>query len=195
MTQRMSREERRRQIADASLKLIGEHGLRAFTVAHIAKEVGLKDGSLFRHFKNKEGIVDAAIDRLEEILAETVPRGIAEPTVRLRLFFVSRVRAVVRHPGVRVLVLSNDLIHAGGAGVEARVDRLRMEAQEFMRSCLLEARDKGLMRREVDVEHLLVLLHGAVMSLVFLAGRGAGEEDVARRAEGVLDTLLGLLRS
>jgi len=93
MTTRMPTEQRRVQIADACMRLIGEKGLRAFTVAQIAQEVGIKDGSIFRHFKNKEEIVDAVLDRLEDILADTMPLPSDDPLERLSTFFSARVQS------------------------------------------------------------------------------------------------------
>ncbi len=194
MTQRMPTEERRAQIAEACMKLIGEQGLRAFTVAQIAQEVGIKDGSIFRHFKNKEEIVDAALDRLEEILAGTIPEPEENPLVRLSTFFLNRVSAVVNQPGVRALVLSDDLIHAGGPLVHERVMTMRRKAQEFLASCLHEAAEQDLIRQDIDIDDVVILLHGSVMSLVFLAKANALEGEVTDRARQVLDTLFAMLK-
>ncbi|MCD6499338.1 MAG: TetR/AcrR family transcriptional regulator [Deltaproteobacteria bacterium] len=194
MTTRMHTEERRVQIADACMKIIGEKGLRAFTVAQIAQEVGIKDGSIFRHFKNKEEIIDAVLDRLEEILADTIPSSVPDPLERLRTFFLNRVDAVVKQPGVRALVLSNDLIHAGGPAVFERVMRMRRKAQEYLRACLVEAAHAGLVRRDIDVDDVVILLHGAVMSLVFLSNANALHGAAEDRARQVLGTLLSMVQ-
>jgi AcrR family transcriptional regulator len=69
-TPRRSAEARRREIADAALCVIAAEGLGHFTALAIAREVGLTDGALFRHFPTKDAIVDAAIDRFEELLFE-----------------------------------------------------------------------------------------------------------------------------
>ena len=73
MTVRQPTEERRRQIADAALKVIAERGLGRFTTQAIAAEIGVTDATLFRHFASKEDIVLAALDRVEERLFEGFP--------------------------------------------------------------------------------------------------------------------------
>ncbi|MFZ1613040.1 MAG: helix-turn-helix domain-containing protein, partial [Holophaga sp.] len=73
MTTRKSTQERRREIADAAIKIIGERGLREFTAAQLAREVGIKDGTIFRHFKDMNEIKLTVLDRLQELL-ETAPR-------------------------------------------------------------------------------------------------------------------------
>ena len=48
---------RRQQIADAALEVIAELGLRGFTTQAVAARVGITDGTIFRHFKDKQEIV------------------------------------------------------------------------------------------------------------------------------------------
>ena len=48
MTTRMPTAERKAQIVDAAIKIIGEKGLREFTAAQIGREVGIKDDGQLR---------------------------------------------------------------------------------------------------------------------------------------------------
>ena len=82
---------RRRDIADAALKVIAEQGLARFTSLAIAREVGVSDAALFRHFATKEDIVLAVIDRVEEILFADFPPAERNPIDRLGLFFQRRI--------------------------------------------------------------------------------------------------------
>ena len=86
------------RIADAALKVIGEQGLARFTSQAIAREVGVSDAALFRHFATKEDIVLAVIDRVEEILFADFPPAGADPIERLGLFFRRRIAVIRRTP-------------------------------------------------------------------------------------------------
>ena len=55
--ERKPADDRRREIADAALRVIADHGLGRFTAVAMAREVGLTDAALFRHFPSKEAIV------------------------------------------------------------------------------------------------------------------------------------------
>src|SRR5512147_3249009 len=96
---RKAAEDRRREIADAALRVISAEGLGHFTALAIAREVGLTDGALFRHFASKEAIVDAAIDRVEELLFEGFPPEGEDPVERLGAFFARRVAVIRAQPG------------------------------------------------------------------------------------------------
>jgi len=50
---RESTEVRKQQIIEASLKIISEKGLGSLTTAEIAKEIGISEATIFRHFNSK----------------------------------------------------------------------------------------------------------------------------------------------
>jgi AcrR family transcriptional regulator len=52
---------RRQEIVDAAVHLIGTHGLRGTTVSRIAAAVGISRGALYRHFPNRETVLEAAL--------------------------------------------------------------------------------------------------------------------------------------
>jgi AcrR family transcriptional regulator len=52
--------ERREEIVDAALRLLGEVGLEGTTATRIAEAVGLTPGALYRHFDSRDAIVRAA---------------------------------------------------------------------------------------------------------------------------------------
>ncbi len=60
-----SRSTRTKQkILDASLSLFSSKGFRETTVRDIASAVGLQQGALYNHFKNKDAILTALLDML-----------------------------------------------------------------------------------------------------------------------------------
>lgn len=193
MTSRKPTEERRREIANAAIKIIGSQGLREFTTARLGEEVGIKDGSIFRHFKNKQEILSAVLDRIEEIMAVTVPRDIPDPLERLEAFVTARMRAVSAQPGLLSIVFSDQLTHAMGDRGSAGVAALRNRGRGFIRDCLVEAVEKGLIRPEIDVDSATLLISGMAMSLLFATKDGAVEgpiDDAERRAWRTLAQLL-----
>jgi AcrR family transcriptional regulator len=50
------------KIFDASVDLFSQKGFNAVTVREIAGQAGIREGSIYNHYKNKEAILDAIID-------------------------------------------------------------------------------------------------------------------------------------
>lgn len=57
-------EERRNEILDAAEKLFSEKGFDGTSTNDILDEVGIARGTLYYHFKSKEDILDAMIERM-----------------------------------------------------------------------------------------------------------------------------------
>lgn len=59
-------EERRNEILDAADELFGRKGFDGTSTNDILEKVGIARGTLYYHFKSKEDILDALIQRYEE---------------------------------------------------------------------------------------------------------------------------------
>lgn len=81
---------RRRLTADdwaaAALAAIGEGGLAAVAVEPLATRLGTTKGSFYWHFANRDALVDAALERWEQLHTEAVITTVeAEPDPERRL--------------------------------------------------------------------------------------------------------------
>ncbi|MFT3914886.1 MAG: TetR/AcrR family transcriptional regulator [Anaeromyxobacteraceae bacterium] len=185
-------EDRRREIADAALRVIAARGVGGFTALAIARELGLSDAALFRHFPSKEAIVAAAIDRVEELLFDGFPPRDADPVERLGAFFQRRVLVIRDNPGISSLVAGDELAKAGSAAGVRRVAGFRRRSTGFVRECLSEAHGAGLLAPELGVEEAAVVLLGALLALGHgrLADGGTPVAALAPRVWSALETFL-----
>lgn len=53
-------------ILEKALNLFAKDGFNGVSTAKIAKDAGVSEGLIFRHFKNKRGLLDAIIEDLQE---------------------------------------------------------------------------------------------------------------------------------
>ncbi len=61
------------KIFDVSLDLFSQKGFDAVSVREIAREVGIRESSIYNHYKNKEAILDAIIDYFMSELSQSGP--------------------------------------------------------------------------------------------------------------------------
>ena len=61
------------KIFDVSLDLFSQKGFDAVSVREIAREVGIRESSIYNHYKNKEAILDAIIDYFMSKLQQSGP--------------------------------------------------------------------------------------------------------------------------
>jgi AcrR family transcriptional regulator len=131
---------------DAAIRILVTDGTRKLTAEHIAAEVGVTSGAIFRHFPSMEAIVNAAIEHIDAVLFKVFPRTAEDPLKLLDIFFNHRVRAIVENPNVSRMLLSDHLAHAAGRGRSRRIEGLKKRSSEFVLECLLEAESKGRLK-------------------------------------------------
>jgi AcrR family transcriptional regulator len=72
MRERLSGEERRRQIVEAAIDLFSRRGFRGTTTREIAEAAGISEAMIFKHFTTKQDLYSAIIEaksETEELLA------------------------------------------------------------------------------------------------------------------------------
>jgi AcrR family transcriptional regulator len=189
--ERKPADDRRREIADAALRVIADHGLGRFTAVAMAREVGLTDAALFRHFPSKEAIVLTAIDRVGELLFEGFPPRSPDPVERLGTFFRQRVAVIRARPGIARLFATQELSHAAPpAGVE-RLAEFRSRSTGFVRACIAEAVRDGLLAPGLRVEEASLVVLGALLALAHSGAVPQGDVgDLPERVWCTLETFL-----
>ncbi|MFZ5440078.1 MAG: TetR/AcrR family transcriptional regulator [Myxococcota bacterium] len=166
MSTRRPTEERRVQIAEAALRIISGKGVHRLTAQELGREVGIADGTVFRHFKDKAEIVRAAIGHLEAILFRGFPPADEDPLARLKTFFVGRLELMRSMPSLFFAAFSDRLEEA--AGEDAPLVRSIIErSQAFVRQCLVEAQEQGSVSRALPPEALTLVVLGTLQASAF----------------------------
>lgn len=185
-------EERRQQIAEAALRIISGKGVKSLTAQELGREVGIADGTIFRHFKDKAEIVRSAIAHLEGVLFQSFPPEAEDPLERLQLFFEGRLRLVQSMPSVFLAAFSDRLEEA--AGEEAGVVRsIISRSQAFVSQCLQEAQERGDIAPSLSLEALTLVVMGTLQAAAFANRRSGGKSKIDPRI--AWQTIEKMLRS
>lgn len=180
---------RRSEILDAAEKLFGTKGYDATSTGDILRELGIARGTLYYHFKSKEDILDAMIDRLTQALAaraaEVLDRKDIPVLQRLTLMMQSlQVNNAVGHEIMsQVHKPQNALMH------QKMQERMLTAVVPLVTSLLQEAREEGLCHTRYPEEVTEMTLLYA--STVFDELSGLSEE---KRQEKVLAFIYNLER-
>lgn len=186
-------EERRRDVADAILRIVAQRGVAQVSAVEIAREVGVTDGALFHHFRDMEQMMLAAVERAGDLLFAPIPRDEGDPWARLASFFQQRISAIEKNPGVGRLVLSDVLEQIAPPAGVAQVVAYKRRSVAFIRSCLSAAQKQGRLAQGIGVAEATVLVLGALMALtqahaLVVPGNddGTGAEKIWRILERTL---------
>ena len=158
---------RRKQIAVAPQGVNAELGQRGVKNHAVGAPGGITDGTIFRHFKDKQEIVLAAMDRLEDVMfSEPLPAD-SDPVVRLEEFFRSRAALLGGMAPMGRLMFSEQLAHAAGETGREKLRNWRQRNLAFVGSCLTELADEGRLQPDLAPRELTRVVQGLLLTFSF----------------------------
>jgi AcrR family transcriptional regulator len=180
--------KRKEEILEAVLTLLGEMPLSDLSTRKIARQLGVTQPSLFRHFSSKEALLVALVGRAREQmgkgLEELLKRG-GSPRERLQGFLELVLRRAGERPGLPRLLFHDSGEEREGALGRALASLVSM--QENMVAVLLKDFFSGDSQEiRALARRLVALVQGTVLQGI-LRGVAFDPEEEAR---GILDLFL-----
>ncbi len=161
-------EKRRVVTVEAVVKLAAEQNPTDITTAAIAKCMGLTQGALFRHFPNKEAILQAVMEWVAARLLARIDKAVQlafSPLAALEAMFMAHVGFVVEHPGVP-RILFGELQRAEQTTPKRLAQTLIQNYGERLQRLIEEGKECGELDAGLDTEAAVTLFIGTIQGLV-----------------------------
>lgn len=148
----------------AALKLIGEHGMAGLTTAALAKEVGISEANIYRHFENKNEILRETVKRIGEGLRHNVEIAVdssSTPMDRLRRVFQLHLAYVRQNRGIPRLLFSDEMYSDKGDLKSALLEAITgylLSLEHMVREC----RESGAIKQSVDPKAMAMTFVGMI---------------------------------
>jgi TetR/AcrR family transcriptional regulator len=145
--------DRKRQIIKSTVEIMSEAGVAGATTARIAADVGVSEPALYRHFKNKQGMLLAALDDISaRLIVHTVSAAEGEDDVvmQLRLMSAAFYDFVMSNPE-ETRVLFEVVSAVRGADMRTAVRERFAQLLAVIEAVLIDGVDRGALREDLDV--------------------------------------------
>jgi AcrR family transcriptional regulator len=157
MSIRMKAAARRLQLMETAALCFAEHGYRGTTTAMLAKEAGISEPILYRHFANKQDLFVALIESVaHQVLAHWrgLLKGVNSPLEQLRVI-------LNRNPATAdptTQQLYRILFHASTELTEPQIQQAIREHYagylKYISAIVKRAQDAGQVRRDIAADAL-----------------------------------------
>ena len=158
---------RRAQIIDAARKLIIKYGSEHVTVSRIAKEVGISEAAIYRHFKSKKDILSLLVEQIEKDLVEDAQTK-SEGQTSLELLdkiLRSHISSVEQRRGISFQVIA-EIVSFGDKRLNKKVSNVISRYTDHLQKLISEGIKSGEVRQDVDLEAAAIILFGMIQGLV-----------------------------
>ena len=176
---------RREQIATAALNLVASSGLRAMSIAALARRVGLVPSGIYRHFKNKDEILAAVFELVEQRLQANVRAAREEntdPVKCLQGVLMRHIRFIREGRAIPRIIFSDD-VHAGDPRNRQRIYQVFTRYIGQVGEIVREGQSQGRIRPDLDAQTVALMLFGIVVPAGLLWHLTEGGFDVTRHAQ------------
>lgn len=186
-------EERRALIAEACWRTIVRRGLAGVTTRALATEAGIGPGLLFHYFQDKEDILNASFELLQDRFRARLRDGMERASDSVERLRAMAYTNLPLDEGQRLefgVWLSFWAHSSSGEPLRRGQQELYQGWREVLAAAVRDAIDDGLVRRDVDAAvagmQLAALTDGLVVQIML----GAGHAEVAGLAVNAVDNLI-----
>ncbi|WML90544.1 TetR/AcrR family transcriptional regulator [Thiothrix lacustris] len=168
---RQSTEARQAEMVQAVLALAARQEPASITTTHIAHEVGLSQGAVFRHFPNKQAIWLNVAEWLEATLlplVQTAAKSSSDPLENLSNIFRAHLQFVQENPGVPRFIF-HELQQPADSPVKQQVAGMLQGYSGILIRVLQQAKAQGLVLPTLDERSAATLFIGSIQGLVMQA--------------------------
>jgi len=160
---------RRRQIVSAARKLIVKYGSEHVTVRKIAKEIGVSEGAIYKHFRSKREILSFLVDAIEDILIGDIEQHYTETSNLnaleiLERIIESHVSSVQQRSGLSFQVIA-EIISFGDKKLNKKANDVIAEYVGRIRDILAYGVKTGVIREDLDLDTAALSFFGTLQGL------------------------------
>ncbi|MBL8315594.1 MAG: TetR/AcrR family transcriptional regulator [Rubrivivax sp.] len=183
----LSSEDRRTATVGAVIALAAAHDPGEISTTAIARQMGVTQGALFKHFPTKDAILEAVMSWVADRLLSRIDAAASTaptPSAALEAMFLAHTGFVTDHPGVPRMMFGELQRAASTVPKRMAVTLLRHYA-ERLHFLLERGRDAGEFDPKLDVEAAATLFVGTVQGLVMQALIAGDVQRIRRDAPRV----------
>jgi AcrR family transcriptional regulator len=159
---------RQKEIVSAARKIIVKYGSEHVTVRRMAKEIGITEGAVYRHFKSKRDILLFLVDDIEETLIGDIdnnfPGGIGSINI-LEKIIMDHMSAIEQRKGVTFQVIA-EIISLGDKKLNSKVYGVITRYIDRIKTIFTEGVIAGQISSDVDIDAAAKLFFGMTQGLV-----------------------------
>ncbi|MDD5701689.1 MAG: TetR/AcrR family transcriptional regulator [Dehalococcoidales bacterium] len=168
VTQRENTSVRQKQIVSAARKLIVRYGSEHVTVRRMAKEIGVSEGAIYRHFRSKSDILAFLVDDIESALIGDIERnhtGDVDSVRALENIMVDHISSIEQRKGVSFQVIA-EIVSLGDKKLNKQIYAVIDKYLDRIKAILEDGVKGGVIRPEVDPDAAAMLFFGMTQGLV-----------------------------
>ena len=178
---------RKQQIIDAARKLIIKKGSEHLTVRAMAKEVGLTEAAIYRHFKSKREILSFLMNHIMDTMLHDVERTATENSPSLDTIdqaLKQHLSEIEQRKGMSFQIIA-EIISLGDKKLNKDVYEKLNVYIDRLKNLLSEGVRSGSVKDDIDLGASALLLFGMIQGLANIWALSGYSFDLSEKYESL----------
>jgi len=188
-TERLDTKIRKEQIVRAALNIIATHGLGGLSIGSLARRVGLVPSAIYRHFKNKDEVIDSTLDYIQVALIDIVTassKDTADTVECLRRVLMRHIRLIRENVAIPRIVFSEE-VYSGSPERKAKLYLIIQGYLDRISEIVRCGQGDGQIRSDILPGTVAIMFLGLIQPAAMLWHISDGGFDVTKHAEKAWD--------
>jgi AcrR family transcriptional regulator len=158
---------RRKQIINTLRKLVIQYGSENVTVRRIAREIGISEGAIYRHFKSKREILAFLVDYIEDTLIGDIEKSTPRDntTKLLENILKNHLSSIEQKKGVSFLVIA-EIMSLGDKRLNKKIYDVLNKYINHIKEILSKGLKTGEIRKDINPEMGAIIFFSMIQGLV-----------------------------
>lgn len=160
--------ERQKEIIDVALNLIAAKGIQGLTIKNLAREIGISEPAIYRHYENKIEILLAILDlfRINSVkLFEQASGEKSGAMLKIEHLFSSHFTTFSQNPSLVAVIFSEEIFRNEPVLVE-KISEIVSQNDRMLISIISEGQLEGEIRNDLEAGHLAIMVMGSLRLFV-----------------------------
>ncbi|ADL56486.1 TetR/AcrR family transcriptional regulator [Gallionella capsiferriformans] len=183
--QRLSTEERQKEIVRVAIHLAAEKGIDSVTTQDMADAMKVTQGAIFKHFPTKDDIWLAVIHWIRGRLMTVLEKAASEatgPIDAIERMFYAHVTFIGKHPSIPRLLFT-EMLHKKNSKLRDLIQGIISGYEERIAGLLDAAKTQSLVSQDLDSKNAAVLYIGMIQGLFMQVSIFGGKRSLLEEAK------------
>lgn len=184
MSLKLDTETRREQILEAALKVAGKYGVKGINMNEIATEVGIVPSGIYRHFRNKNEIINALLELIRDKLMDhftALEKQDISPMDKLKNILAFHITFLRKNRGIPQVIFSDEVAY-GDTGRRETLFSIISSYRLRIRNMVEECRQRGVIRQDVDPGTVAFAMISMAQSMALMSSLSPVDEELGHDA-------------
>ena len=190
-TNRVEKNHKYHQILEAAIKVFARQGFHQSTIAQIAKEAGVADGTIYLYFKNKDDILVQFFNYKTKQVFDSFRTEVARADSSLdKLRYLIRRHLEEFQRNREMAVVYQVETHQNSRLAEPQIREMSQMYRDLISEIIEQGQQEGTMRRDLYVGLVKRFIIGAVDEVINTWLHSNGEYDLVSMADPLVDLFI-----